>query len=117
MQHWHIYRKWNARLFEEMYKAFLEGRADTDPSENWYKGEMGFFDFYIIPLAKKLKNCGVFGVSSDEYLNYAMTNRQEWESRGTEVVAEMVERLRPKEVLPKAVEGSRRTLVESNCKQ
>ena len=24
---------------------------------------------YIIPLAKKLKDCGVFGVSSDEYLN------------------------------------------------
>ena len=28
--------------------------------------EIGFFDFYIIPLAKKLKDCGVFGVSSDE---------------------------------------------------
>jgi hypothetical protein len=32
----------------------------------WYKGEIGFLDFYIIPLAKKLKDCGVFGVSSDE---------------------------------------------------
>lgn len=31
----------------------------------------GFFDFYIIPLAKKLKDCGVFEVSSDEYLNSA----------------------------------------------
>jgi len=40
-----------------------------------YKGEIGFFDFYIIPLAKKLKECGVFGVSSDEYLNYATKNR------------------------------------------
>jgi hypothetical protein len=30
------------------------------------EGEIGFFDFYIIPLAKKLKECGVFGVSSDE---------------------------------------------------
>ena len=58
---------------------------------NWYKGELGFFDFYIIPLAKKLKKCGVFGVSSDEYLNYAMNNRQEWEARGQEVVAEMIE--------------------------
>ena len=58
---------------------------------NWYKGELGFFDFYIIPLAKKLKKCGVFGVSSDEYLNYAMSNRQEWEARGQEVVAEMIE--------------------------
>jgi len=91
MQHWHIYRKWNTRLFEEMYLAFKEGRADTDPSTNWFKGEIGFFDFYIIPLAKKLKECGVFGVSSDEYLNYAIKNRKEWEARGQEIVAEMVE--------------------------
>lgn len=31
--------------------------------------------FYIIPLAKKLKECQVFGVSSDEYRNYAEKNR------------------------------------------
>ena len=53
-----------------MNKAFMEGRAEKDPAENWYQGELGFYDFYIIPLAKKLKDCGVFGVSSDEYLNY-----------------------------------------------
>ena len=93
MQHWHIYRKWNQRLFEEMYKAFKEGRSETDPSDNWYKGEIGFFDFYIIPLAKKLKDCGVFGVSSDEYLTYALKNRQEWETRGQEIVAEMIEKV------------------------
>jgi hypothetical protein len=64
MQHWHIYRKWNERFFLECYQAYKDGRADNDPSASWYKGEMGFFDFYIIPLAKKLKDCGVFGVSS-----------------------------------------------------
>ena len=94
MQHWHVYRKWNERLFFEMYKAYAEGRAETDPSVNWYQGEIGFFDFYIIPLAKKLEDCGVFGVSSDEYLNYAMKNRAEWESRGNEVLQEMVEKVR-----------------------
>jgi hypothetical protein len=67
------------------------GRAKDDPSFNWYKGEIGFFDFYIIPLAKKLKECGVFGVSCDEYLNYAIKNRQEWEARGEEIVSEMIE--------------------------
>lgn len=91
MQHWHIYRKWNERLFQEMYKAYMDGRAATDPGETWYKGEIGFFDFYIIPLAKKLKDCGVFGVSSDEYLNYAEKNRQEWDQRGQEVVSSMIE--------------------------
>ena len=74
-----------------MYKAYLEGRAEKDPSEGWYQGELGFFDFYIIPLAKKLESCGVFGVSSDEYLSYAMENRKEWEQRGRQIVKELVE--------------------------
>jgi 3'5'-cyclic nucleotide phosphodiesterase len=94
MQHWHVYRKWNERLFAEMYQAFIEGRADRNPAEFWYQSEIGFFDNYIIPLAKKLKDCGVFGVSSDEYLNYAIQNRDEWEQRGQTIVAEMMELLR-----------------------
>jgi hypothetical protein len=93
MQHWHIYRKWNERFFTECYQAFQNGRSDTDPTDSWYNGELGFFDFYIIPLAKKLKECGVFGVSSDEYLNYAMRNRKEWEDRGQEIVREMAEQI------------------------
>ena len=52
--------------------------------------------FYIIPLAKKLKECGVFGVSSDEYLNYALQNKLEWEDRGHEVVAAMTEKMKQK---------------------
>jgi 3'5'-cyclic nucleotide phosphodiesterase len=90
MQHWHVYRKWNERFFVECYQAYKSGRSDVDPAENWYRGEIGFFDFYIIPLAKKLKDCGIFGVSSDEYLNYALANRKEWEEKGQEVVEEMM---------------------------
>jgi hypothetical protein len=93
MQHWHVYRKWNERLFKELYFAFKAGRMGMDPSTFWYKGELGFFDNYIIPLAKKLKECNVFGVSSDEYLNYALQNRAEWEQCGEEVVAEMMSQL------------------------
>ena len=76
MQHWHIYRKWNQKLFEEMYRAYKSGRADKNPVDFWYKvgrrhgatewaigvywvpltglffivclqGEIGFFDFYM----------------------------------------------------------------------
>jgi hypothetical protein len=94
MQHWHVYRKWNAKLFREMSQAYREGRAQSDPAEGWYKDEIGFFDFYVIPLAKKLKDCGVFGVSSDEYLQYALSNRKEWEEKGERVVAELVDDFR-----------------------
>lgn len=49
--------------------------------------------FYIIPLAKKLKECGVFGVSSDEYLNYALKNREEWVAKGRGITAEVMARV------------------------
>lgn len=90
MQHWHVYRKWNRRLFMEMHLAYQAGRMAKEPATFWYEGELGFFDNYIIPLAKKLKDCNVFGVSSDECLTYATQNRSEWADRGREVVAEMV---------------------------
>ena len=90
MQHWQVYKKWNQRFFFECYKAYKEGRAASDPSEGWYKGEIGFFDFYIIPLAKKLDSCGVFGVSSHEYLNYAEVNKEEWIRKGESIVKEYI---------------------------
>jgi class 3 adenylate cyclase len=92
MQHWQIYQKWNERLFQEMYTAFTQGRSKQNPAETWYKGELGFFDYYIIPLASKLSDCGVFGVSSDEFLNYALDNRKQWELEGQQVVEILVEK-------------------------
>lgn len=82
MQHWHIYRKWNGRLFQEMYAAYQAGRLEKDPSIGWYQGELWFFDNVVIPLALNLKECGVFGASGDEYHTYAVRNREEWASRG-----------------------------------
>lgn len=35
MQHWHVYRKWNERFFDENMKAFKEGRMEKDPAEFW----------------------------------------------------------------------------------
>jgi 3'5'-cyclic nucleotide phosphodiesterase len=94
MQHWHVYRKWNERLFREMHEAYSVGRGARNPADFWYQGELGFFDFYIIPLAKKLRDCEVFGVSSDEFLNYAAQNRAEWARRGEEIVSQMASRAR-----------------------
>jgi len=91
MQHWHIYQKWNRRLFLEMCVAYREGRMTFDPRTSWYEGELNFFDKYVIPLARKLKECNVFGVSSDEYLAYAMKNRAEWAERGQKILEEIIQ--------------------------
>jgi len=45
-----------------------------------------FFDRTVIPLAKKLANCGVLGDSAEELLDNAVTNREEWEIQGHEIV-------------------------------
>eukprot|EP00934_Nitzschia_sp_Nitz4_P002441 Nitzschia sp. Nitz4//scaffold68_size99682//91398//95434//NITZ4_004577-RA/size99682-snap-gene-0.6-mRNA-1//1//CDS//3329556632//2436//frame0 len=90
MQHWHVYQKWNKRLFREMYTAYQSGRSPTDPAKSWYNGELWFYDNYIIPLAKKLEECRVFGSSSDEFLTYAMDNRSEWKTKGRALVERMV---------------------------
>mmetsp|Transcript_18806 Transcript_18806/g.40484 ORF Transcript_18806/g.40484 Transcript_18806/m.40484 type:complete len:1140 (+) Transcript_18806:117-3536(+) len=104
MQHWYIFTKWNERLFVELYHAFKNGRSAKNPADFWYEGELSFFDNYVIPLAKKLRDCGVFGVSSDEYLSYAIKNRQEWEQCGRDVVESMIQKLETtvsKEASPK----------------
>ena len=35
----------------------------------------------------------MFGVSSDECLNYATRNRMEWEERGEDVIAEILQKV------------------------
>jgi len=90
MQHWHVYQRWNKCLFVEMYTAYQNGRSDTDPAVGWYDGELWFYDNYIIPLAKKLRECEVFGVSCDEFLDFATENRKEWSVKGRDIVAQML---------------------------
>jgi hypothetical protein len=36
---WHVYRKWNRKLFQEMTLAYRAGRMGTDPATFWYKSE------------------------------------------------------------------------------
>jgi hypothetical protein len=119
-----VYRKWNEKLFAEMYhsQAFRCGEGPIrelvprragestyspstcfghlffwPPSHKHHSYAQGFFDFYITPLAKKLSECGVFGISSYEYLSYAQNNRAEWVIKGQSIVADMVAKYKAEE--------------------
>jgi hypothetical protein len=91
LQSWALYTKWNEKLYEEAWDAYSSGRTSLNPSVTWYQDEIDFFDKYSIPIAKKLNDCGVFGVAGDEYLNFAEENRRRWVARGREIVAVYVE--------------------------
>jgi hypothetical protein len=51
-------------------------------------------DNYVIPLARKLEECRVFGVASDECLNYSLENRKEWAVTGQAIVEQMTLRIK-----------------------
>jgi hypothetical protein len=91
MQHWHVYRQWNSCLFTEMDKAWKAGRADNDPRGDWYKGEIGFFKFYILPLAELIKSSSAFGALGAELYHSAHSNLIEWEMKGESVVQDLIE--------------------------
>eukprot|EP00816_Leptocylindrus_hargravesii_P011145 CAMPEP_0196822310 /NCGR_PEP_ID=MMETSP1362-20130617/82945_1 /TAXON_ID=163516 /ORGANISM="Leptocylindrus danicus, Strain CCMP1856" /LENGTH=172 /DNA_ID=CAMNT_0042201829 /DNA_START=215 /DNA_END=733 /DNA_ORIENTATION=- len=81
MQSWDVFLKWNARLFNELMFAFYAGRS-FDPRTNWFEGQIGFFNGYIIPLAERLEQCGVFGDNSGMFLELARENKFRWELEG-----------------------------------
>jgi hypothetical protein len=91
MQHWLTFMKWNERLYREVWSAYASGRTDTDSTLGWYEGQISFFDGYIIPLATKLKDSGVFGNAGAEYLGNALNNREEWIEKGKEISAQFDE--------------------------
>ena len=55
-------------------------------------------NFCSILLAKKLKECDVFGVASDEYLNSALANWAELDYKGQEIVVKYLEACKDAEI-------------------
>ncbi|KAG7361603.1 3'5'-cyclic nucleotide phosphodiesterase [Nitzschia inconspicua] len=82
MQPWIVYEKWCFKLFEEHYLEFKKGTTNEDPSVDWQKKEIEFFDSFVIPLAMELNDCEAFVVNNDEYLKYALKNRQQLATKG-----------------------------------
>jgi hypothetical protein len=93
MQSFDVFCEWNERLFREMYAAYRDGRSAKDPSEFWYLGEMIFYDKHIIPLARRLKDSGMFGPVAFVLLQNAQDNRRQWHERGQQLLQEMQQRL------------------------
>jgi hypothetical protein len=93
MQNFVNFRKWNERLYEEKYVEYLTGRAGQHPLDYWYNGELSFFDYYIIPLANRLREFHAFGDDADGYVHNATQNRAEWSAHGNSFLAPLHESL------------------------
>jgi len=92
MQHWHSYKRWNERLYFEMYEGFQTGRLQKDPTATWYQDEIKFFDDVVIPMANRLRSSGVFGVAGDDAIRCAQSNRKDWVVNGGAIVEDLKKR-------------------------
>lgn len=90
MQSWELFLFWNRKLFEELYVAFKTGRSGNDPSNDWYQNQLGFYKLYVIPLAEKMKTCGVFGERGGEWVENAISIRDRWCREGDQETKDMI---------------------------
>lgn len=66
---------------------------------------MKFYDDYVLPLVRRLQRSGAFvAASTDSHLDYAEQNRTQWQEKGKDIVAEMVDATRGK-IMPCGPEG------------
>jgi len=90
MQSWHVFLKWNEKLYNELWAAKNAGRG-PDCSNQWFEGQISFFDAYIFPLAKRVKQCGVFGGLGNVFYDNACSNRERWILEGRDLCRQMHE--------------------------
>ena len=93
-EEWTIYLKWTSRMYLELRKAFADGRLWRDPGDAWVNGELGCFDFFILPLTKRLRECGQFGTFGDQAIVQLEQNRAEWQEKGRDIIRELAQNAR-----------------------
>lgn len=82
--------KWSNRLFLELRKAYVEERGDS-PQNGWYSNQIGFLDAYLLPLARKLDDTGIFGdIRGAVFADNVEENRERWTREGISLTAKVV---------------------------
>jgi hypothetical protein len=82
--------KWSNRLFLELRKAYVDGRGDS-PQNGWFRNQIGFLDAYLLPLARKLDDAGVFGDTKGAvFAENVEENRERWTREGMSLTAAIV---------------------------
>ena len=84
--------KWSGNLYMELRKAYIKGKGE-DPMNGWYDNQTGFLDFYILPLARKLDDCGAFGETRGGiFVSIVEYNRERWVKDGMRVTMKVVKK-------------------------
>ena len=91
LQGWENFSKWNFRLYKELMACFKNGQCD-DPRSGWYQGQVGFYEHYILPLAKRSKVFFKEDFADAPYEN-GLRNLQLWITHGKKATSIMMKAL------------------------
>jgi len=105
MQSFDTFMKWNQRLFREILSAYKSEEQCNEmpgshPVEIWYEDQIGFFKYYVIPLADRLDQSGAFHEEGAKFVNLASKNLRRWEKEGEALTKKMVETTENVDLLP-----------------
>lgn len=92
LQGWDQMVIWSGRLYLELRKAYIEERG-IDPETRWYENQIGFLESYLLPLARRLEDTGVFGDELGQlFATIVEANRDQWIQEGQDVTEAIVEK-------------------------
>lgn len=90
LQGWEQMAKWSNRLFLELKKAYVQGRGD-DPQGGWFTNQIGFIEAYLLPLARKLDDTGVFGDARGSiFAEIVEESKDRWMREGASLTASII---------------------------
>jgi hypothetical protein len=82
--------KWSNRLFLELKRAYVQGRGD-DPQGGWFNNQIGFLEAYLLPLARKLDDTGVFGDAKGSiFAHIVEENKERWMQEGASLTVDII---------------------------
>jgi hypothetical protein len=92
LQGWDQMVVWSKNLFVELRRAYVSGRGN-DPSDRWYENQIGFLESYLLPLAHRLEDTGVFCdvVMGAMFSSIVESNRDRWLIDGLEVTEQSID--------------------------
>jgi hypothetical protein len=81
---------WSNRLFLEMRRAYVQGRGES-PQNGWFRNQISFLEAYLLPLARKLDDTGVFGDTRGAiFAEIVEENRERWTREGMALTAGII---------------------------
>lgn len=90
LQGWNQMVKWSGRLYMELRRAYVTKRSTADPRNRWYENQIGFLESYLLPLAERLEETGVFGEVGMNFIEIVKNNRDQWLTEGLSVTDSIV---------------------------